>query len=283
MSVNKLTASTIEYGPENSQVGELYLPAGSGPFPVVVLLHGGFWTAAYDRWQLTGLAGDLVAHGIAVWNAEYRRLGEPGGGWPGTLLDAAAAIDTVDGLHPALDSNRVVVAGHSAGGHLAAWAAHRAALPPEAPGSSPKIRLVGAVSLAGVLDLVAADAERLGWQLSDRTRRSAGAPTPRDPDLLAGLATGEGMVNLLLGGRFAEVPERYGWASPARLKPAGVPELAVHGEDDAVVPPVYSRGYAEATSAELAVVPGAGHFDLINPAHESWRLAREWITARLLH
>jgi acetyl esterase/lipase len=273
---------TVYYGPDSAQVGELYLPAGEGPFPVVVLLHGGFWTAAFDRRQLTGLADDLVAGGFAVWNAEFRRLGEPGGGWPGTFLDAAAAIDALDGMDPALDLDRVVVAGHSAGGHLAAWAAHRATLPPQAPGSAPKVGLVGAVSLAGVLDLVAADAAELGSELADPAAKPpAGAPAPVRPELPAGLPAGAGMVNMLLGGRFAEQPERYRWASPAQMESAGVPVLAVHGEDDEVVDASYSRAYGGAPAAEVVELPGTGHFDVINPAHPSWILARDWITARL--
>jgi acetyl esterase/lipase len=273
---------TVHYGPESSQVGELYLPSGEGPFPVVMLLHGGFWTAAYDRRQMTGLADGLVAGGFAVWNVEYRRVGEPGGGWPGTMLDAAAAMDALEGMDPALDLDRVVIAGHSAGGHLAAWAAHRATLPPEAPGAAPKVRLRGAVSLAGVLDLVAADERRLGAEFPGRAAAPAkGAPTPVRPEVLAGLDADAGMTSLLLGGRYAEVPERYRWASPAQMEPTEVPVLAVHGEDDVVVDPFYSLAYAEVRSAEVIVMPGTGHFDVIDPAHPSWKAARDWITALL--
>lgn len=267
---------TIAYGPESAQAGELYLPPGAGPFPVVVLLHGGFWSAAFDRRQLTGPADDLVAGGIAVWNVEYRRIGEPGGGYPGTFLDVAAAVDALEGMDPALDLDRVVVAGHSAGGQLAAWTGHRAVLPAGAPGAGPKVRPAGVVSLAGVLDLVAADEAKLGAELAG-AEPPANAAAPVRPDLPAG----NGMTSLLLGGRFAEQPERYRWTSPAQLAPAGVPSLAVHGEDDEVVDPCYSRRYAEATGAELIVLPGTGHFDVIDPAHPSWKVARDWITARL--
>lgn len=278
---------TVAYGPESSQVGELYLPAGEGPFPVVVLLHGGFWSAAFDRRQVTRLADDLVANGLAVFNAEYRRISEPGGGWPGTFLDAAAAVDVLADLDPALDLDRVVVAGHSAGGQLAAWLAQRAmvpreALPREAPGADPKVRLVGAVSLAGVLDLVKADELELGRELADPAAEPPeGAPPPSRPDLLGGLPAEHGMIALLLGGRRNEVPERYGWVSPAQLPAAAVPVLAVHGEADSLIPVAQARGYGNATGAEVAVFPETAHFGVIDPAHPSWKLARDWIIARV--
>ncbi|EWM11357.1 antibiotic biosynthesis monooxygenase [Kutzneria sp. 744] len=96
-------ARTVAYGPHPSQVGELYLPEGDGPFPVITLIHGGFWTAMFDRRQLTPLADDLRQAGFAVWNIEYRRLGEEGGGWPGTFEDVEAAIDRLEGLDDHLD------------------------------------------------------------------------------------------------------------------------------------------------------------------------------------
>ncbi|RZQ60668.1 alpha/beta hydrolase family protein [Amycolatopsis suaedae] len=279
MSIVEPTVRTVHYGQPPSQTGELYLPPGTGPFPVVVLLHGGHWAAAFDRGQLTELAGDLVSHGVAVWNAEYRRVGEPGGGWPGTFEDVAAAVDAVDGMDAALDPRRVVLAGHSSGGQLAVWAAHRATLPPEAPGSGPRVRPVGVVSLAGTLDLVAADAARLGAELADPTATlPAGAPAPARPETLAGLPAEDGMVSLLLGGRYADVPERYGWTSPAHLAASGVPALAVHGDSDVLLDVSYSRAYA---GAEVEIVPGAGHFDLLDPDHPGWAIARDWITARL--
>ncbi|MEU7790024.1 alpha/beta hydrolase [Amycolatopsis sp. NPDC049159] len=272
---------TVVYGPGPSQVGELYLPEGDGPFPVVTVFHGGFWTALWDRRQTTGVADDLVARGYAVWNVEYRRLGEPGGGWPGTFLDVAAAVDALDGMDPALDTGRVVLLGHSAGGHLAAWAAHRGVLPPDAPGAGPKITPVGVVTLAGALDLEAAAAAGTGAVLTDPgAEPPQGAPEPARPDLWPALAetVGDGVVPLLLGGHH---PERYRWTSPLELADAGVPVLAVHGSADEVVPAEWSRRYAEKSGeARYLDVDGGGHFDVLQPGNPAWPAVVEWIGVR---
>jgi acetyl esterase/lipase len=281
---------TIAYGPEPSQVGELYLPPNPGPHPVVVLVHGGYFTAMFDRRQLTRLADDLVAGGYAVWNIEYRRIGEPGGGWPGTLQDVADAIDAVADLDPALDTDQVIVVGHSAGGHLAVWTAHRAALPEGAPGANPRITPVGAVSLAGILDLTAADATRLGSELSDPDAEPPrGAPPAARPEVWPAVAADarEGVVRLLLGGRSADVPDRYAVASPKELPASGVPLLIIHGAADEVVSPTYSRSYADAAIANGADVryvepPGTDHFDVIDPDGAAWTAVRTWLGERLV-
>ena len=110
------------YGPLRSQRADLYLPLGAGPHPVMVTIHGGAWHKRYGRSLMRGLAGDLVRRGWAVWNIEYRRLGEAGGGWPATFEDVAAAIDHLQTLDAPLDLDGVSFVGHSAGGHLALWA-----------------------------------------------------------------------------------------------------------------------------------------------------------------
>src|SRR6476620_1780926 len=125
------------------------MPAGS-PRGVVVVVHGGFWRHAYDLSLGRPLAADLAATGLAAWNIEYRRVGG-GGGWPTTFDDVAAAVDALAG--PVQEA---------AGGHLVAWLAARPGLPPGAPGGHPQVRLRGAVSQAGVLDLVDAFEQRLG-------------------------------------------------------------------------------------------------------------------------
>ncbi|WP_432856217.1 alpha/beta hydrolase [Amycolatopsis sp. CA-161197] len=269
---------TIAYGPSPSQVGELYRPEGAGPFPVVVLAHGGFWTALYDRRQMTRLADDLVARGFAVWNVEYRRLGEPGGGWPGTLTDFAAAVDAVATLDPALDVSKVVLVGHSAGGQLSAWAAGRSALPASAPGAGPKITPVAVVSLAGLLDLRGAADARLGRELADPDLPApAGAPVEADPAYVPAVAAlaGDGLVAALLGGTPAAVPDRYTVATPADT---GVPLLIVHGDADEIVPAAQaSSPYA----AETLNVPGAGHFEVIDPANPSWERVVAWLETKL--
>ena len=155
-------APAIAYGDHPDQVANLHLPATDGePWPCVVLLHGGFWRARWDRTLMTPLAIDLAARGIAAWNVEYRRVGQDGGGWPGTLNDAAAAIDHLTTVHE-VDAHRVVSCGHSAGGHLALWLAARRRLTAGAPGAQPSVRPVAAVSLAGVCDLERAWRDRLG-------------------------------------------------------------------------------------------------------------------------
>lgn len=275
---------TIAYGPHPAQVGELYLPEGGGPFPVVVLVHGGYWAALFDRRAVTGLADDLVAKGYAVWNIDYRGLGD-GGGWPATFEDVATAVDAVATLDPALDPARVAVVGHSAGGHLATWIAHREALPADAPGAAPKVVPRAVISLAGALDLAEVDRTRLGAELADPdVVPPAGAPPAARPDLASAVAAaaGEGVAHALLGGHHEDVPQRYALASPSELPATGVPVLALHGSADDIVVPAHSRTYAaHAAKASYLEIADADHFDVINPAHESWRQAATWLTEHL--
>jgi acetyl esterase/lipase len=248
-----LRPKTIRYGPHHSNVGDLWLPAGHGaPLPVVVLIHGGFWRAAYTKRLMNGLAKDVVARGWAAWNIEYRRVGllGGGGGWPNTLLDVAAALDHLAILEDGMDISRVVTCGHSAGGHLALWAAARGRLPAGSPGAGGDVPVRSAVSLSGVVDLDEAD--RLG---------------------LGGHATAR-----FMGGRWNEQPVRYRHASPRALLPLGVPQALIHAGDDSVVPPSMSRDYQTlATSlgdnARFLLVDGIGHRQLIDPKGRGWAIA----------
>jgi dipeptidyl aminopeptidase/acylaminoacyl peptidase len=223
---------TIPYGNAPSQVAD-HLAVG-GAACRVVLVHGGFWRVAYGRDLMLPLAADLVARGIDVWNLEYRRVGEAGGGWPGTFDDVATAVRDLVGPG-------AFAIGHSAGGHLALWLAAEGLV-------------AGAASLAGVADLVAGARDRLG---------------------------GDACVELLGGGP-ADVPDRYAAASPAERLPFGAPQLLVHGDRDDRVPVSQSIGHAAAATAagddvELVVLPGVGHFEVIDPAHEpSWAPVVEW-------
>jgi acetyl esterase/lipase len=227
---------------------DLTRPAGSGPAPVAVLLHGGYWRAQYTKRLMAPMAAGLAARGWAAANVEYRRvgLGGGGGGWPATFEDVAAAVDhlaDVDGL----DLDRVVTVGHSAGGHLALWAAGRHRLPPGTPGAGPVVAIQRAVSLAGVVDLVEAD--RLGL--------------------------GAGAVPALLGGRAATVPGRYAVASPAALLPLGVAQVLVHGDADGVVPLGLSERYVSAAVAagddvRLVTLRGVDHMAVIQPRGAPW-------------
>lgn len=251
MSHRAPPARQIAYGDHPDQVGNLHVPPGEGPWPTVVLIHGGFWKWGWDRTLMTPLARDLAARGFAAWNIEYRRVGQEGGGWPGTLEDVAAAADAVAELD-GVDATRVVTIGHSAGGHLAVWLAARHRLSAGAPGAGPRLRPRAAVSQAGVVDLARGAADRLGG----------------------------GACAALLGGSPAEVPERYAVASPAALLPLGVPQVLIHGSRDDIVPPDQSRTYARAAAAagdeiELVEIPGADHFDLVEAEHPAWAAVLE--------
>jgi acetyl esterase/lipase len=257
---------THRYGTHPAQVADLALPAGrSGePAGVAVLLHGGYWRARYDRTLQHAVAADLVAAGWAVWNVDYRAVPpgpNDGGGWPATQEDVAAAVDLLADVAPAhglpvADPGRVVVAGHSAGGCLALWAAARHRLPAGAPGARPVVRPGRVVAQAAVCDLVAGVAQRLG----------------------------DGAVEAMMGGRPDTDAARraYALASPAALLPLGVPVLLVTGAADPVVPPVQSRAFAAAARAAgddvtLVEVPGEGHFEHLDPGSTCWRVARSWL------
>ncbi|MDE0801959.1 MAG: alpha/beta fold hydrolase [Acidimicrobiales bacterium] len=243
-----MTTERLDYGAHEDQVGDLWLPAGLvDPVPVVVLIHGGFWLQQFDLGLMDPLAESLARAGYAAWNIEYRRVGGAGG-YPQTFDDVAAAVDHLAVLDDdRLDVARVAVVGHSAGGHLAAWVASRGALPDDAPWADPAVRPVVAFPQAGVLDLVACAENRVGGTAC--------------PDLLRGTP--------------AQEPEHYALTSPIELLPIGVPVIAVHGDDDGNVPLAQSETYvdravAAGDPAELVVVDGADHFDVIDPAHESW-------------
>ncbi|SHN78829.1 Alpha/beta hydrolase family protein [Geodermatophilus obscurus] len=245
------------YGPHPDQFVELTLPAGAGPAPVVVVLHGGFWRAAFGVELARPLAADLADAGFAAVAVEYRRV-RSGGGWPATLEDVAAAVDLLPELPDSgrLDLAGVAVVGHSAGGHLAAWAAGRDRLPKGVPGARPRVRVAAAVLQAGVLDLERAAAQRLGG----------------------------GAVQELLGAEPQQAPDRYAAADPVRLVPAGADLLCVHGTGDTTVPAEQSARYAEAAAAQgvavdVRLVPG-DHMVPIDPAGEPWALVRDWLRAR---
>ncbi len=245
---------TLAYGTEPEQEADLRLPEGDGPFPVAVIVHGGFWREVWARDLMDGVAVELTRRGWATWNIEYRRVGN-GGGWPATVDDAARAIDFLADLSASfpLDLRRVVTVGHSAGGHLALWMAARTGLNPDAPGSIPQVIPRAAVGLAPVADLAAAHRAGIGDEAVE-------AFLHRGPE---------------------EDPVTYAAANPAALLPMGVRQLVVHGDRDQEVPIALSEAYVgEAADAGDAVVfhelTGADHYSLIDPAAPSWdSIARE--------
>ncbi len=243
-----MTVRTLTYGAHPDQVGDLHL-SDARDRPLVVLFHGGFWRMPYDRHEFSAVNADLVAQGHSVLNAEYRRVGVAGGGWPGTGEDAVAALKfahelEVDGLRPAAAG--VIVAGFSAGGHLALWAASELVRRAE-------FRVRRAIGLAPVADLEAAAAAGLG--------------------------------NDAVQGLLGDDPSRCRDASPRARLPLGLPQVIIHGTADQAVPIGMSRGYAAAARAagdDVALVEIGGgahgdHLDTASAAHRAFRaeLARE--------
>jgi acetyl esterase/lipase len=253
------------YGTDTSQYGELRVPAGPGPHPVVVLVHGGCFKAAYANARDLAPMGDaLKADGIASWTIEYRRLGEPDGGWPETYRDVGRAVDhlrTLAGPHR-LDLARVVVVGHSAGGHLAMWAAARRRVPTaSALHVADPLPLRGVVDLAGPLDMTA---DVAGYEAICRDR----------------------VITSLLGGTPSTVPERYAQASPRALLPLGLPQVLVWGEHEDNVPQRQAEAYVRAAtqagdSVRLVLVPGVGHFEIASPLATPWPTVRGAVRALL--
>ncbi len=235
------------YGDGADQWAELYVPR-SEPAGVAVVIHGGFWRAKYTASLGDPLAADLAERGWIAYNIEYRRVGG-GGGWPQTLQDVADAIDHLADL--AVDLSRVVAVGHSAGGHLATWAAGRSGFPAGAPGADPRVTLTGVVAQAGVLDL-----------------RSA----VRD-------GTGGGAIADLLGGEPDAVPERYDAADPISQVPLPVPVVCIHGRSDESVPLAQSEAYVEAATrggADATLVTLEGdHMMHVDPRSQAWSAAVE--------
>jgi acetyl esterase/lipase len=224
---------------------------------VVVVIHGGCWQAPWGLDHVRSFCSELTAEGVATWSLEYRRLGDPGGGWPGTFEDVARGADHLREVargHP-LDLDRVVAVGHSAGGHLALWLAGRRRLPADAaPGGGSPLPLRGVVSLAGVPDL------------REGARRSVcGDAIPR-----------------LLGGPPEERGDRLRVGSPVELLPLGLPQRLVCGTLDEVVPPELSTLYADAArragdAVVVDTVEGAGHFELVRPGSVTWPVILEGV------
>ena len=246
--------TTHAYGPARAQRAELWRPSGV-PQGVVVLVHGGYWQAGYDRSLEARIAHDLVTRRWAVWNLDYRAVGD-GGDWPGTFADIAAGADLLITVakDAGLALDRVVTIGHSAGGTLALWLAARHRLSSGTVGASPALHPVAAVSQAGVNDLAAGSAARLGG----------------------------GAVDAVMGGSPLEVPDHYRVSDPATLVPLGVPQLVVTGRGDPLVPVEQSQSYAAAAKAagdrvDLVLTASDDHFAHLNPRSTEWAVVIEWL------
>jgi acetyl esterase/lipase len=240
----------IPYGDAPQQFGELRVPQGDGPFPVFVVVHGGCWLAGYDLTYITRIAAWLTERGFATWTIEYRRLGDEGGGWPGTLRDVAAAADALREIaktHP-LDVERVFTTGHSAGGQLALWLASRGNLPADS-----ELFVKEPVAIRGVVGLAA---------ITDLATYRIGPPK-----------SCHASVEPLLGGTPEDVPERYAHTSPIERLPLGVPQVFIHGERDPTVSLESVSSYTAAAQqagdrATVLTLRDAGHFETAAPVGE---------------
>ncbi len=256
----------VPYGEASPlQFGHLRLPQRAhghdptGPFPVALLVHGGCWLSQYEISHLAALEMALAEDGFAVWSLEYRRVGDEGGGWPGTFLDVAEGADHLRQLsrrHP-LDLSRVIAVGHSAGGQLALWLAARDQIP-----EGSELHRDDPLPIHGVLALAAA------------------------PDLAAHHAAGTcgGVVDALMGGSPEQHPERYAAASPMQLRPKGVPQVLVGGNLDRGFGRdafAYHDGATDPSEVLLRELPGAGHFELIAPRTEAGMEVRRELAALL--
>ena len=237
------------YGEDSLQYGELHLPEGKGPHPVVVMVHGGCWLAAFDMNHMRALANAMKDVGYAVWNIEYRRVGHPGGGWPGTFLDVAAASDHLKTLaqkYP-LDMDQVVAVGHSAGGHLALWLAIRHKLTRESEiYTSDPLPLKGVLALEPGTTLKSIHHNRLCGHVIDG----------------------------LMGGSPAQFPNRYRDAAPMEQIPLGLPHTILVGWLSGFGLPGSTYFYTAQEAGDKQVkyveAPESGHFEMINPDTSTW-------------
>ena len=243
--------ASVHYGSDPLQVADVWLPEGNGLHPVALMVHGGCWqTEIADRTIMNWIADDLRRRGIAVWNIDYRGVDRPGGGYPGTFQDVAAAADALR-VHAAeyhLDASRVVAIGHSAGGHLALWLAGRPRLPADSPlHSASPLPIAEAISLGGLPDL------------EEAARSENGC--------------GNEVIARISGGRFAET-------SVPRLAPLRVPQVLINGRQDRIIPTAYAEGYAGPMRAagddvRVRMLDSTGHVELIAPGTAAWAAAVE--------
>lgn len=237
----------IAYGAAPSQYVELFEPPGDGPFPVVFLVHGGCWIKQYGGIvQMRNVAGALAAEGIAVWNVEYRRVDETGGGYPGTFQDMIAAVDLLvaSAAQYHLDSKRVVAMGHSAGGHLVQWLAGRSRLPASSPLYRANPYPIREVIALGSIGDLRNRVDKRGQVCGIDVTQLTGAPSAAREDI-------------------------YSDTSPAELLPNGGHTTLINGALDTVSPPETAFAYAERAKAskdsiDTIILPNASHYDEVS-------------------
>lgn len=250
-----MPTQTIQLGPDpDINIVDLWMPEGDGPHPVVLMIHGGCWQKAIaDRTLMNYAAEALRQDGLAVWNIEYRGVDEPGGGYPGTFLDVARAVDALEarGGSLGLDTGRVAGFGHSAGGHLAVWAAARANLPETSPlHAGAPFLFSGVVNSGGLADLEASAPVTQPGCLADILVSLTGEPTTGRPDVFSD-------------------------TSPAELAPIGARIVSVNGALDRIAPPqlgqaVTKKLVSAGGEASFVEVPAAGHVELIAPGTQAF-------------
>jgi acetyl esterase/lipase len=241
----------VNYGTSIENFIDFRFPKGTGPFPVLLVIHGGFWLSAYDLTHMGHLCAAFSLKGVITCNLEYRRIGDSGAGWPGTFQDIAMATDYVfDRMSsdPRFDLEKTAALGFSAGGHLALWLSARHKIGRGSPlRSRPKGSIRGVISLAGLADL------RAAWKLR----------------------VGDGVVERFMGGTPEEVPERYDAGSPIELVPTGVKQVLIHGANDEIVPVSQSEAFVERArkvgdEPRLFKLEDTGHFELVDPQSSAW-------------
>jgi acetyl esterase/lipase len=266
--------STIAYGDDQMQKVDLWLPAGKGPHPTVLMVHGGCWqTEIADRRIMNWIADDLRKRGIAVWNIDYRGVDRAGGGYPGTFADAAAAADALR-AHSArhgLDISPLVAVGHSAGGHLALWLAARRSRAARSPGP-----LIPRGS-----PLVAADPLAI-----DSVVSLGGLPDLELAAIPPGSGCGTEVIEKLVGPPTLSSRNVYADTSVPRLAPLGVRQILINGLQDRIIPTAYAEDYAGKMRAagdrvKVRMIDRTGHVELIAPETAAWAAAVEEIEAAL--
>ena len=257
---NPSPEARLSYGDGPLQFGELRLPAGPGPHPVAIFIHGGCWLSTYDIAHTGKATSALAENGIATWSLEYRRVGDEGGGWPGTFTDIGNGVDYLGRIARDydLDMDRVITMGHSAGGHLAIWAASRNNIPADnETGAANPLPVIGAVALTPAPDLENLHAQRVCGNVIDG----------------------------LMGGSPEEKPERYRWASPMQNGPGDIPQTIVVGKYDIDWAPSGRRYYDVANkrgdNIRLVEAPESGHLDVIDPDSTTWELVLQAVNEML--